>query len=24
LFTPQVIAPPAPTEPPGIHRHRAG
>jgi hypothetical protein len=22
LFTPQVIAPPAPTEPPGIHRHR--
>jgi hypothetical protein len=24
LFSPQVIAPPAPTEPPGIHRHRAG
>jgi hypothetical protein len=22
LFSPQVIAPPAPTEPPGIHRHR--
>ena len=22
LFTPQVIAPPAPTEPPGVHRHR--
>jgi hypothetical protein len=24
LFSPQVIAPPAPTEPPGVHRHRAG
>ncbi len=24
LFTPQVIAPPAPTEPPGVHRHRNG
>ncbi|MCV7372182.1 hypothetical protein H5P33_05585 [Mycolicibacterium arabiense] len=22
LFTPQVIAPPAPTEPPGVHRHK--
>ena len=22
LLTPQVIAPPAPTEPPGVHRHR--
>src|SRR6185503_13152757 len=22
LFTPQVVAPPAPTEPPGVHRHR--
>jgi hypothetical protein len=22
LFTPQVIAPAAPTEPPGVHRHR--
>jgi hypothetical protein len=22
LFTPQVIAPPAPNEPPGVHRHR--
>ena len=21
LFTPQVIAPPAPAEPPGVHRH---
>lgn len=21
LFSPQVIAPPAPTEPPGVHRH---
>ena len=24
LFTPQVKAPPAPTEPPGVHRHRDG
>jgi hypothetical protein len=24
LFSPQVIAPAAPTEPPGVHRHRAG
>jgi hypothetical protein len=24
LFTPQVIAPAAPTEPPGVHRHRGG
>jgi hypothetical protein len=22
LFTPQVIAPPAPTEPPGVHRNK--
>ncbi len=21
LFTPSVVAPPAPTEPPGVHRH---
>jgi hypothetical protein len=21
-FSPQVLAPPAPTEPPGVHRHR--
>jgi hypothetical protein len=24
LFTPQLKAPPAPTEPPGVHRHRDG
>ena len=24
FFTPQVIAPSAPTEPPGVHRHRSG
>ncbi|MFG1932942.1 hypothetical protein ACGFK1_20205 [Mycobacterium sp. NPDC048908] len=24
MFTPQVIAPAAPTEPPGVHRHRRG
>jgi hypothetical protein len=23
-FGPQVLAPPAPTEPPGVHRHREG
>jgi hypothetical protein len=22
LFTPTVLAPPAPTEPPGVHRHK--